>query len=175
MRCGSNCSNCEPDEEEFLAVDVLKKDISIDAITEPTLQLEETCNASYTADSDSSSISSKNSITTAETTDNPSLEVCSISYFASYLAKKCWDKFGCTNCNLSKKKDNLNDKTNLLILFRTYNDIEPTQGLKAPTDEFLDMRLSDLMVIAVEKEDANKIDLDEAVDKFSKQKVEGIS
>ncbi|KAL4088553.1 hypothetical protein QTP88_023646 [Uroleucon formosanum] len=31
-------------------------------------------------------------------------------------------------------------------------------------------RLSDLMVIAVEKEDANKIDLDEAVDRFSKQK-----
>jgi len=74
-----------------------------------------------------------------ETTDNPSLEVCSISYFAGYLAKKCWDKFGCTDCNFSKKKDNLNDKTNLLILLRTYNDIEPTQGLKALTDEFLDM------------------------------------
>ncbi|KAL4097295.1 hypothetical protein QTP88_022094 [Uroleucon formosanum] len=35
--------------------------------------------------------------------------------------------------------------------------------------------LSDLMVIAVEKEYANKIDLDKAVDRFSKQKVEGIS
>jgi len=33
-----------------------------------------------------------------------------------------------------------------------------------------DKRLSDLMVIAVEKEDANKIDLDEAVDIFSKLK-----
>ncbi|KAL4090845.1 hypothetical protein QTP88_025611 [Uroleucon formosanum] len=38
-----------------------------------------------------------------------------------------------------------------------------------------DERLSDLMVIAVEKEDANKIDLDEAVDRFSKKKIEGIS
>ncbi|KAL4097301.1 hypothetical protein QTP88_022100 [Uroleucon formosanum] len=36
-----------------------------------------------------------------------------------------------------------------------------------------DERLSDLMVIAVEKEYANKIDLDKAVDRFSKQKVEG--
>jgi len=33
-----------------------------------------------------------------------------------------------------------------------------------------DKRLSDLMVIAVEKEDANKIDLDKAVDIFSKLK-----
>jgi hypothetical protein len=48
MRCGSNCSNCEPDEEEFLTVDILK-DISIDAITEPiSFQPEETGNASYT-------------------------------------------------------------------------------------------------------------------------------
>jgi hypothetical protein len=35
-----------------------------------------------------------------------------------------------------------------------------------------DKRLSDLMVIiAIEKEDANKIDLDEAVDRFSKIKI----
>ncbi|KAF0702456.1 zinc finger MYM-type protein 1-like, partial [Aphis craccivora] len=33
-----------------------------------------------------------------------------------------------------------------------------------------DKQLNDLMVIAVEKEDANKIDLDEAVDIFSKLK-----
>jgi len=33
-----------------------------------------------------------------------------------------------------------------------------------------DERLSDLLVIAVEKEDANKIDLDEAVDRFSELK-----
>lgn len=137
MRCSSNCSNCELDEDEFLTVDVLK-DISIDPVIESTFQPEETCNASNSADSDSSSTSSKNSII-IETADNPSLEVCSISYFAGYLAKKCWDKFGCTNCNLTKNKSNLNDKSILLILFRTYNDIEPTQGLKAPTDEFLDI------------------------------------
>ncbi|KAL4091643.1 hypothetical protein QTP88_026302 [Uroleucon formosanum] len=34
-----------------------------------------------------------------------------------------------------------------------------------------DERLSDLKVIAIEKEDSNKIDFDEAVDRFSKQKV----
>jgi hypothetical protein len=33
-----------------------------------------------------------------------------------------------------------------------------------------DKRLSDLMVIAIEKEDANKINLDKAVDRFSKIK-----
>lgn len=137
MRCSSNCSNCELDEDEFLTVDVLK-DISIDPVIESTFQPEETCNASNSADSDSSSTSSKNAII-IETADNPSLEVCSISYFAGYLAKKCWDKFGCTDCNLTKNKSNLNDKSILLILFRTYNDIEPTQGLKAPTDEFLDI------------------------------------
>lgn len=136
MRCSSNCSNCEPDEDEFLTVDVLK-DISIDPAIEPTVKLEETYyyNAS---DSDSSSTTSINDSKTIDTVDNISLEVCSTAYFAGYLAKKCWDKFGCTECNLTKSKD-LNDKSILLILFRTYGDVEPTQGLKAPSDQLLDM------------------------------------
>lgn len=53
--------------------------------------------------------------------------------------KKCWDKFRCNECNLTKNKDHLNDKSILLILFRTYGDIQLTQGLNAPTDELLDI------------------------------------
>lgn len=90
MRCGSTCSNCEPDEEEFLTVNVLK-DISLDPVIEPTFQIKET---HYATDSNSSSTNmSSNSISAVETADNPSLELCSIAYFAGYLAKKCRDKF----------------------------------------------------------------------------------
>lgn len=97
MRCGSNCSNCEPDDGEFLTVNVLK-DISIDPVIKPTFQIKET---HYATDSDSSSSNvSLNSISEVETADNPSLELlCSIAYFAGYLAKKCWDKFMCNECN----------------------------------------------------------------------------
>jgi len=38
-----------------------------------------------------------------------------------------------------------------------------------------DKRLSNLMVIATEKEDGNKINLDEVVDRFLKKKLDSIS
>ncbi|XP_025193424.1 zinc finger MYM-type protein 1-like [Melanaphis sacchari] len=77
------------------------------------------------------------------------------------------------NCTLNKNLDDyLVDST----LGKTQN-INTTQNVKSEVfyaiidrSSMGDKRLSDLMVIAVEKEDANKIDLDKAVDVFSKLK-----
>lgn len=86
MRCisSSTCNSCEQDEAEFLTVDVLK-DVSIDPIDpidETTINTEETSNEK--TDSDSNTTSSLKSSTNYE---EPSLESCSIAYFAGYLAK----------------------------------------------------------------------------------------
>jgi len=134
MRCISTCNNCEQDEAEFLTVDVLK-DVSIDPIDETTTNAEETSNEK--TDSDSSTSSSLKSSTNYE---EPSLESCSIVYLAGYLAKKCWDKFVCIDCDLFKNNEyHLNDPSQILILHKTFDNIEFTQGLKIPSDKLLDI------------------------------------
>lgn len=104
MKCNTNCNNCEPDDCEYFTVDVLN-DISLesDLVESVTIIEENTCNET-TSDSNNSSPVSNNS--SPDINDKPSLETCSVVYFAGYLAKKCVDRFPCEDCkiNLTKKK-----------------------------------------------------------------------
>jgi len=59
----------------------------------------------------------------------------SITYFSGYLAKKCFDKFNCANCNLIKPNEHLADKKELLIIHKVFDRVQQSQSLKAPSDE----------------------------------------
>jgi len=131
MQCTSTCKNCETDEDEFLTVDVLK-DVSIDPVEELVTYAEET-----EIDLSTSSEVLDNSKVHYE---NSSLESCSIVYFAGYLAKKCSDMFLCTDCDLTKNNnDYLNEPPQLLILKKTFDNVELAQGLKIPSDKLLEI------------------------------------
>lgn len=65
------------------------------------------------------------------------MEECSIIYFAGYLAKCCIDNFKCQNCESSIiEQDILNDPNQLLITFKTFENISypNDQGLKKPSN-----------------------------------------
>jgi len=131
MQCTSTCKNCETDEAEFLTVDVLK-DVSIDPVEELVTNTEET---------------EVELSTSPEALNNrkvyyeqSSLESCSIVYFAGYLAKKCLDKFLCTDCNLTKNKNEyLNEPPQILILKKTFDNVGLAQGLKIPSDKLVEI------------------------------------
>jgi len=61
------------------------------------------------------------------------LDDCSVTYFASYLAFKCIKKFNCEYCKgeLIIEKD-LNDKNQMLIINKNYSSF--INSLKAPTE-----------------------------------------
>lgn len=66
----------------------------------------------------------------------PSLEQCSVTYFAGWLAKKCNDKFKCIKClQVMTVNTDLDDKKQLLILEKTYGNAENTK-LKCPSETF---------------------------------------
>ncbi|XP_045479777.1 uncharacterized protein LOC123684528 [Harmonia axyridis] len=60
------------------------------------LNLDENSSSSESDDSDSSS--SPSSTPATEFRDEVTLEKCSVVYFAVYLVKKCWERFGCEDC-----------------------------------------------------------------------------
>jgi len=66
------------------------------------------------------------------------LEDCSVTYFAGYLALKCIKKFNCEYCKdqLIIEKD-LNDKNQILIINKNYSSFNT--GLKAPAKIFNDI------------------------------------
>jgi len=131
MQCTSTCKNCETDEAEFLTVDVLK-DVSIDPVEELVTNTEET-----EVDLSTSSEVLDNSKVHYE---KPSLESCSIVYFAGYLAKKCLDMCFCTDCDLTKNNnDYLNEPPQILILKKTFDNVGLAQGLKIPSDRLLEI------------------------------------
>lgn len=68
-----------------------------------------------------------------------SLESCSVVYFAGYLAKKCWEKFLCIDCDSTKNNEHLNDPSQILILHKMLDNIGSTQGLKIPSHKLLDI------------------------------------
>lgn len=133
MRCNSSCSNCETDDGEFLTVDVLK-DIGVENNKEltdlPAIE-ENNCNET--------DFNSSNSPILSNNSNQLSLETCSVTYFAGYLAKKGLDQFNCSDCelNLIISKTNLNDESLLLIMYKTYDHVGPIQGLKAPSIQLL--------------------------------------
>jgi len=82
---------------------------------------------------------SPKSNTTVEATPI-SLETCSITYFASYLAKKCIKKFNCEMCNVNLITTiNINDENHLLLKNKTYDYTLQEYGLKALTNILLEI------------------------------------
>jgi len=142
MKCLTTCcNNCESDDDEFIIVDVLK-DVPVE-----NLILQKTMNCRMKI------ILTKPSILIIVQTVqsqmklliilthigsqyiDSSLEMCSITYFSGYLAKKCFDKFHCAHCNLIKPNEHLTDDKELLIIHKVFDHVQKSQGLKAPSDE----------------------------------------
>lgn len=138
MRCNSSCSNCETDDGEFLTVDVLEG-IDVENDKElSNLPVKENNYNEIDSDSSNSPILCNSSPST-NNSNTLSLETCSVTYFAGYLAKKCLDQFSCYDCelNLIVSKTNLYDESLLLLMYKTYDHVDPIQGLKAPSNQLL--------------------------------------
>ena len=136
LNCASEKSNCEEDDDVFLAssnipikaqIDNIKNNNSSKENWESNRQISksETCN-----DSTSEEEPQNETFTT--------LEKCSQIYYGGYLAKKCLEKFHCEQCQnyLLKPNITLDDKDQLLILNKTFEHIEfnSYSGLKAPSE-----------------------------------------
>lgn len=130
MKCLTTCcNNCESDDDEFITVDVLK-DVPVENLILP--ENDELSNENYfneTIDSDNSSNCSKsneviNNIDSYSQYIDSSLEMCSITYFSGYLAKKCFDKFHCAHCNLIKPNEHLTDEKELLIIHKVFDHVQ---------------------------------------------------
>lgn len=132
MKCCTSCNNCEPDTDEFIITDVLK-DIDVNIPEEIVDSSEDEQYEIF--DSESSLSSPARPILQVK----PTLQTCSEVYFTGYLAKKCLSKFTCLECqlNLINSNKNLDNQQDLLIMYKTYGHVGPTQGLKAPSDNLL--------------------------------------
>jgi DNA transposase THAP9 len=139
MKCSDKC-NCEDDDDELLTVDIIN--------TSKNLSKYDVIVTSDSENQQNTSISSDNSsdISTCSFSNpefiSPSLETCTIVYYAGYLANKCINKFKCDNCRLNLiTEKNLNDETQLLLAFKTFDDIENNieKGLKMPTSTLLEI------------------------------------
>lgn len=133
MQCTSCCSNCEADEDNYMTVDVFE---NVTVVPEPAVgeYLNETL------ESDSSFSETSGSPNTTGEAIPISLETCSITYFAGYLAQKCLQKFNCEMCKFNLiKKTNINDENQLLLLNKTYDYIDEGYGLKTPTNILIDV------------------------------------
>ncbi|CAI6348061.1 unnamed protein product [Macrosiphum euphorbiae] len=133
MQCSTCCSNCEDDDDNYLTtadvenVTVVPGPVVVEDLNET---LESVSSFSETSGSPK---------TTFEATPI-SLETCSITYFAGYLAKKCIQKFNCEMCKLNLiTKTNKNDENQLLLHNKTYDYTDQGYGLKAPTNILLDI------------------------------------
>jgi hypothetical protein len=131
MKFSTTCNNCEPDSEKYITTDVLK-DIEIPEETNSSIQTEVRETDSNSSSNSPSSIVSISSVIKK----TPTLEYCSTKYFAGYLVNKCLEKYSCAIChtNLTQSNLNLNDEDQILIYFKIYDFLGPTQGLKAPSD-----------------------------------------
>lgn len=138
MKCSTTCNNCEPDNDVFINVDVLK-DIDVDIPIETVKPSEDVENETTDIDSNSSNTSStsQNKFQIIKS----HLETCSEVYFCGYLANKCLNKFMCTDCQLHLIKPNqdLNNAQQLLIMYKTYDHVGSMQGLKAPSEKLLNI------------------------------------
>lgn len=133
MKCSTTCSNCEPDTDEFINVDVLK-DIEVDIPIEIVKPHED-------AESDTTDIDSDSTDSSSASQNKSLLETCSEVYFSGYLAKKCLIKFMCTDCqsHLIRPNHELNNEQQLLVMYKTYDHVGPMQGLKAPSEKLLNI------------------------------------
>lgn len=133
MKCSTICGNCEPDNDEYITVEVLK-----DVDLQKEADIEDSAKEEHETDSNNSIPLSPSSIDSISPVipEEPTLEMCSIVYFAGYLVNKCLEKYSCEKCltSLINPSKNLKDINQILILYKTYNFVGPTQGLKAPSN-----------------------------------------
>lgn len=132
MKCSSTCSNCEPDNDDYITALNDVEVHTIPELEEIAHELPETTELSSTSSTTASSNISRSPIIPQVTT----LETCSITYFSGYLAKKCLEKYKCKICQkqLIYENKNLEDTNQILILNKTFNFIEQAHGLKAPSN-----------------------------------------
>lgn len=120
-------ANCEPDFDIHL-------DITEDIRESFQAPISESSSSSFEYVSSSDSKMSPDISDEAEVC----LEDCSVTYFSGYLAKVCIAKFNCEQCKLEliTKKD-LDNKKELLILYKTYENVNVNDdsGLKTPSRE----------------------------------------
>lgn len=122
-------SNCEPDF-----------DISPDIIPEVDSPVRQESDESSSTSTSTPTITSDRSET---------LEDCSLSYFAGYLAYKCYKEFNCETCDELFTQDvNIFEKNQLLIITKLY-DTSVTAGLKAHSKMF--RKIIDVAVRTFEK------------------------
>lgn len=128
-------SNCEPDEDINL--------ISVDDGLSEKVPVEEELNSSSCSSLSLSSLSTIDAsiFEQCEPGHEPqiTLENCSNSYFAGYLAKKCTEKFKCNNCLdivLKSDEDNTFNQQEFLIFCRNYDSQSSDLFLKRPTSSF---------------------------------------
>lgn len=133
----SGSANCEPDADEMINIDesFLESSITKSQLTDAYSQdSDESANPSSSSSNNGSDYGDNNGASV-------SLEDCAINYFAGYLAKKCIEHFKCKECeNLLTCDSLLIDKNQLLILYKTYDNINnynnTMEGLKAPSKQF---------------------------------------
>lgn len=126
MKCSTNCNNCEPDDGKFLNVDVLKDVLESDSVESVIVMEENNGNETITNSNNFSPVSNS---TPADNKLSLELETCSVVYFAGYLVKKCFE------INLTRNNHYLNDESLLLLLYKSYDNVESTRGLKAPSNQ----------------------------------------
>lgn len=71
---------------------------------------------------------------------NITLEICSNTYFAGYLAKKCVDQFKCSKCEniILKINDFFSDDHEYLIFYKQFESVDPEKScLKKPSQIFV--------------------------------------
>lgn len=137
MKCSTSCNNCEPDDDEYMTVDILK-----DVVVENSESMyDDECTHNQKPLQNSSEDSDL--ISSLENGNNivvPSLEACSIVYLSGYLANKCLEKFKCEVCRSSLiTQRHLNDSNQILILHKTYDHIDKNYCLKYPSQELVEI------------------------------------
>lgn len=126
---GANCEDIDNGEEEPNNHESILLSIDQSKINENSSDTEESLSISVNSTSTSNSSNEEYSESTV------SLEDCSVTYFAGYLAFKCIKKFNCKYCECQLVTEKLLDEKNqLLILNKNYSSLDT--GLKAPTKDF---------------------------------------
>lgn len=122
----SSSSNCEPDDDIYLMTHSVNNDIQIDGHSSES-----------TISSNESSDSWRMESIQLEKEAVVTLENCSNTYFAGYLAMKCIFKFPCLNCEqLMVKSDfSITNKLDFLIFCKNYDSKTSEMHLKVPTFE----------------------------------------
>jgi len=156
MQCSTCCNNCEDDDDNYLTI------ANVDNVTVvPGPVVVEDLNEMLESISSFSETSGSPKPTFEATPI--SLETCSITYFAGYLAQKCIQKFNCEKCKLNLiTKTNKNDENQLLLHNKTYDYTDQGYGLNVFKNNFDEMKCNKKLLAQLISKAETKIE-----DKYS--------